>query len=76
MDGEVIEGSSLLDTVALTGESVPRGVAAGDNVISGCVNLIGLLKVRVSKSFGRVRLLRFWTLCKTPLRPRARKRNS
>ena len=52
MDGEVIEGSSLLDTVALTGESVPRGVAAGDNVISGCVNLIGLLKVRVSKSFG------------------------
>jgi Cd2+/Zn2+-exporting ATPase len=52
MDGEVIEGSSLLDTVALTGESVPRGVAVGDNVISGCVNLIGLLKVRVSKSFG------------------------
>jgi Cd2+/Zn2+-exporting ATPase len=52
MDGEVIEGSSLLDTVALTGESVPRGVTAGDNVISGCVNLIGLLKVRVSKSFG------------------------
>lgn len=52
MDGVVLEGSSSLDTVALTGESVPRRVAEGDNVLSGCVNLSGVLRVRVSKAFG------------------------
>lgn len=52
MDGEVLEGNSSLDTVALTGESVPRSVAVGDSVISGCVNLSGLLEVRTTKSFG------------------------
>jgi Cd2+/Zn2+-exporting ATPase len=52
MDGVVIEGSSSLNTVALTGESAPRNVGVGDNVISGCVNISGLLKVKVNKSFG------------------------
>ncbi len=52
MDGMVIEGRSSLDTVALTGESVPRSVHEHEQVISGCVNLSGLLKVKVTKSFG------------------------
>ena len=52
MDGTVLEGDSSLNTVALTGESVPRGVHTGDSVISGCINLSGVLKVRVDKTFG------------------------
>ena len=52
LDGVVIEGASSLNTVALTGESVPRDVKEGDTILSGCVNLSGLLKVRVTKSFG------------------------
>ena len=52
MDGTVIEGSSSLDTVALTGESVPRGIAAGDELLSGCVNLTGVIRAKVTKSFG------------------------
>ena len=52
MDGIVLEGSSSLDTVALTGESVPRGVAEGDDILSGCVNLSGVLRVKVTKAFG------------------------
>ncbi len=52
MDGVVTDGKSSLDTVALTGESVPRGVGAGDEIFSGCVNVSGLLTVRVTKPFG------------------------
>jgi Cd2+/Zn2+-exporting ATPase len=52
MDGTVLEGSSALDTVALTGESLPREVSAGDEVLSGCVNLSGVLRVRTAKAFG------------------------
>lgn len=52
MDGVVLEGESSLDTVALTGESVPRGVKAGDELFSGCLNLSGLLRVKVTKAFG------------------------
>ena len=52
MDGVVIEGASSLDTVALTGESVPRTVREGDEVVSGCVNQAGTLRVRVTKEFG------------------------
>jgi len=52
MDGVVIEGRSTLNTLALTGESVPRDVEVGQQVISGCVNISGLLKVKVEKSFG------------------------
>ena len=51
MDGVVIEGTSSLDTVALTGESMPRSVNKGDEILSGCVNLDGLLKVRTTKEF-------------------------
>ena len=51
LDGVVLEGRSDLDTAALTGESLPREVQSGDDVISGCVNLTGLLKVRVTKAF-------------------------
>ena len=51
LDGVVIEGESLVDTAALTGESVPRKAAAGDEVISGCVNGSGTLKVEVTKEF-------------------------
>jgi Cd2+/Zn2+-exporting ATPase len=52
IDGEIIEGVSTLNTAALTGESVPRDVKAGDSVISGCVNMSGLLRVRTTKEFG------------------------
>lgn len=51
MDGVIIKGTSSLDTVALTGESVPRSVQKGDEILSGCVNLNGLLKVRTTKAF-------------------------
>jgi Cd2+/Zn2+-exporting ATPase len=52
LDGVVIEGTSALNTVALTGESLPRDVNVGDEVISGCVNLSGVLRVRSTKAFG------------------------
>lgn len=52
LDGIVLEGDSNLDTVALTGESVPRSIHAGDDILSGCVNLTGVVKVRVTKTFG------------------------
>ena len=52
MDGIVLEGSSSLDTMALTGESVPREIAVGDEVLSGCVNLSGVLRIRTVKAFG------------------------
>ena len=52
IDGVVIEGKSTLDTAALTGESVPRGAEAGDEVLSGCVNRTGLLKIRTTCPFG------------------------
>ncbi len=52
LDGEILEGNSSLNTVALTGESMPRDVGKGDEVVSGCVNISGMLKVRVKKSFG------------------------
>ena len=52
MDGVVLEGKSSLNTVALTGESAPRDVAQGDDILSGCVNESGLLRVKVTKAFG------------------------
>ena len=52
IDGVIEEGSSTLNTSALTGESVPREAAAGEEVISGCINLTGLLKIRTTKEFG------------------------
>ena len=52
LDGSVLEGKSTVDTAALTGESLPRDVDPGDDVISGCINQSGLLRVRVTKEFG------------------------
>ena len=52
IDGVVLEGSSGLDTAALTGESVPRDVTAGDEVVSGCINLSGVLRVQTTREFG------------------------
>ena len=52
LDGVILEGSTALNTVALSGESLPREVAEGDEIISGCVNLSGVIKVRTTKSFG------------------------
>lgn len=52
IDGEVVEGSSTLNTSALTGESLPREVESGNEVISGCININGLLKIRTTKEFG------------------------
>ncbi len=61
LDGVVTEGISSIDTAALTGEAIPRGVTVGDEVISGCVNQSGLLRVRVTKPYGEstaVKILR------------------
>ena len=52
IDGEIVEGASTLNTAALTGESLPRDVMTGDEVISGCINQSGLLTLKVTKSFG------------------------
>ena len=52
IDGCVVDGSSTLNTAALTGESLPRDVSAGDEIISGCINMTGVLKVKTSKAFG------------------------
>ena len=52
IDGTVIEGTSSLNTSALTGESLPRDVTVGDEIISGCINMTGVLKIRTSKAFG------------------------
>lgn len=52
IDGVIVEGTSVLNTAALTGESLPRNVSVGDEVISGCINDTGLLKIRTTKEFG------------------------
>lgn len=52
LDGEIVDGTSALNTVALTGESMPRDIRKGDQVVSGCVNISGVLTVKVQKSFG------------------------
>lgn len=53
LDGTILEGNTSLDTVALTGESVPRDVKVGDGVLSGCVNISGVIKLRVEKEYGQ-----------------------
>lgn len=52
IDGVIVEGESTLNTVALTGESLPRDVQAGDEIVSGCINMTGVLKIRTTKEFG------------------------
>lgn len=62
LDGTIIEGSTSLNTIALTGESLPRELETGDEVISGCVNLSGVIKVRVTKAFGESTVSRILNL--------------
>src|SRR5699024_504676 len=52
IDGVIVEGASTLNTSALTGESLPREAKTGDEIISGCINMTGLLKIRTTKEFG------------------------
>lgn len=61
IDGEIVEGASTLNTAALTGESLPRDVMTGDEVISGCINMTGVLKVRTTKPSASLRCPRFWS---------------
>ncbi|WP_461546459.1 heavy metal translocating P-type ATPase [Senegalimassilia anaerobia] len=75
IDGTVIEGASQLDTAALTGESVPRHVEAGMDVISGCVNMTGLLRVRTKKAFGESTVSRILELVENAAEKKARTEN-
>lgn len=75
LDGRVIEGRSLVDTAALTGESVPRETAAGDAVISGCINQTGLLRIRVEKEFGESTVSKILDLVEKRQRKKARAEN-
>ncbi|MBR0443271.1 MAG: cadmium-translocating P-type ATPase [Clostridia bacterium] len=71
-DGEIIEGRSTLDTAALTGESLPRAVEVGDAVISGCINVDGLLHVRVSKPYGESTVARILDMVESSAQRKSR----
>ncbi len=75
LDGEVIEGASTLDTAALTGESVPREIHPGEDVISGCINLSGVLHVRVNKCFGESTVARILELVENASSNKAKSEN-
>ena len=75
IDGIVIEGNSALDTSALTGESVPRSVHEGDEVISGCVNMSGVLRVRTTKEFGESTVSRILELVENASSRKSRSEN-
>ena len=75
IDGEVIEGASSLDTAALTGESRPRDVKAGDDIISGCINLTGVLKVRTTKAFGESTVFKILELMENSSSHKSRSEN-
>ena len=75
LDGVVLEGKSTLDTAALTGESLPREAEPGDDVISGCVNLSGLLKVRVTKAFEESTVAKILDLVENSSSKKARAEN-
>lgn len=75
LDGVVLEGKSALDTAALTGESLPREVGPGDNVISGCINQIGLLRVRVTKAFGDSTVVKILDLVENSAAKKAQSEN-
>ena len=75
LDGVVLEGSSAVDTAALTGESLPRDVDPGDDVVSGCINQSGLLKVRVTKVFGESTVAKILDLVEDSRSERARGEN-
>ena len=75
LDGVVVSGASQLDTAALTGESVPREVQAGDEIISGCVNLTGLIAVRVTKPYGQSTVARILELVENAAEKKAKTEN-
>ena len=75
LDGVVIAGTSQLDTAALTGESVPREVREGDEIISGCVNMTGLITVRVTKPFGESTVSRILELVENAAEKKAKTEN-
>ena len=72
LDGTVVEGSSRIDTSALTGESIPRTVKIGSDVVSGCINLSGVLTVKVSKPFGESTVQRILELVENASEKKAR----
>ena len=75
IDGVVVEGSSQLDTTALTGESVPRAIEAGSEVVSGCVNLTGLLVIKTTKPFGESTVSRILELVENAAEKKAHTEN-
>ena len=75
IDGIVVDGSAALNTSALTGESMPREVAVGDTVISGCVNMTGLLKVQTTKEFGESTVSKILELVENSAMKKARTEN-
>ena len=75
LDGTVLEGNSMLDTAALTGESVPRRTAEGDTVISGCINGSGLLRVRVEKPYGESTVAKILDLVENENKKKAKAEN-
>ena len=75
IDGVIVEGTSALNTAALTGESLPRDVQTGDEVISGCVNMTGLLRVRTTKEFGESTVSKILDLVENSSMKKARAEN-
>ena len=75
IDGIILEGTSALNTAALTGESLPRDVKAGDDVISGCVNVTGLLKIQTTKEFGESTVSKILDLVENSSMKKARAEN-
>ena len=75
IDGVILEGATQLDTAALTGESVPRHAEAGDEVISGCINMTGVLRVRTTKPFGESTVSRILELVENASEKKARTEN-
>ena len=75
IDGVIVEGASTLNTAALTGESLPRDVQSGDGVISGCVNMSGLLRVRTTKEFGESTVSKILDLVENSSMKKARAEN-
>ena len=75
IDGVIIEGSTTLNTSALTGESVPREAKAGDDVISGCINMTGVLKIKTTKEFGESTVSRILDLVENSSSKKSRSEN-
>ncbi|WP_329781073.1 heavy metal translocating P-type ATPase [Parolsenella catena] len=75
IDGTIVEGATQLDTAALTGESVPRHVEVGASIVSGCINMTGLIKVRTTKPFGESTVSRILELVENASEKKARTEN-